>query len=592
MVGDLCLATAVWAAVTAARGRVLERPVVVGVGVAVAALVGPCVRQALQVVLLRDFYRPLLLFTGASRAAAIGWGTLMALVLVCGFLAPIAVAVANLLPRSIRLSRRLYLRSSSAPVRWLARRHWWLVLPFVALGATVAITQWILPRSLASAMGYNNPLSTGAELPVSLSVIGVRAWSSFAILAPLPLLTGMWAGVEAARTCHRLVKNPSGSDTKLLILVRRFDYRLAAGLFVASAVALAIVERNILVMLAMPAGAGIVLIVVLSMAGALRGMARVTGRFERSVSRWQLPEEWRQVGPVSLVIAVLALPLLSLLTGQLYRGGEAAVLFPFDAHKFYFYWRDYGLFTIPHTTVTEIFGNVDVYAGAISAALAISLLPILADLKGDDFRPQIRWGISMGARIALLALLIAPVMSLADHSYAMFLLVACAIPILSLADRKHQATLAWSALLAGGALSLWSLTVFRTEWIPAAIGIGFTALQRFVFNAGKALNTQDDQQKNRIAYLQAIALLSTGMLVLGHGATAGFFDSDAMSSIADRVALSVVAILWLVLLISTQELPREKTAPAVPGASASAPNLSHSPAAIAEEVPHDISEDP
>jgi hypothetical protein len=524
------------------------------------------VRQVLQVVLLRDFYRPLLIFTGPSRVAAVVWGTLMALILVSGFLGPVAVTVANLLmllpQRILRklLPRRIKIRH----VNSLAGRHWWLVLPFMALAATVIITQWILPPALATAMGYRIPEASGAEVPVSLRVIGVHAWHSFQILAALPLLTGMWAGVEAARTCDRLVKHRTGSDSKLLAGARRLDYRLAAGLFVAAAVAVAIIERNVPAILAMLAAAGIVVIVVLSLAGGLGGVARMTTRFEQDVSRWQLPGEWRRMGPVSLVIAVLALPLLSLLAGQLYRGGEAAVLFPVDASKFFVYWQDYGIFGIPHDTVTEVFGNVYSTAWIGCSAFALVFLFMIVAWEGI-LKRQLLWGSWMLFRIAVLAFLLAPVVRLADHPYAMFLLVACVIPALFLAHREYQPTLVWSALLAGGALSVWSLIIFRTEWIPAAAVIGFTALQRFVFNAGKELNTRDDWQSNRIAYLQAIALLSIGMLALGHGAAHGYFESDALSIVADRVALSVIAMLWLVFLINAQGLQQDKGTAATSG---------------------------
>lgn len=588
--GDLCLATAAWAAIAAARGRALERPVIACLGLAVAALVGPCLRQTLQVVLLRDFYRPLLLFTSPSRAAAIVWGDLMALTLVCGFLAPVAVTVANLvslLPRRTLL-KVLPRRITPRHIGWLASRHGWLVLPFVALAATVAITQWILSPSLASAMGWVYPLPTGAQFTFSLRLIGIRAWYSFQILAALPLLTGMWAGVEATRTCHRLVGNPGGPDSKLLTGVRRLDYRLAAGLFVTSAVALAILERNGLALLAMLAAVGIVAIVMLSLglfhpphdhpralsgkpvnekrslAGSLAGIARMTARFEQGVSRWQLPGEWRQMGPVSLVIAVLALPLLSLLAGQLYRGSEAAVLFPFDASKFFVYWQDYGIFGIPHATVTEVFGNVYSNAWVGCAAFMLVFLFLIVAWEGV-FKSQLLWGSRMLFRISVLAFLLAPVVRLADHPYAMFLLTACVIPVLFLADRERQPTLVWSALIVGGALSLWSLILFRAEWIPAAAVIGLTVLQRFVFNAGKDLNTKDGQQNNRIAYLQAIALLSTGMLALGHGSANGSVEPDALSVVADRVALSVTAMLWLVLLIGARGLQKEKGAAATPG---------------------------
>ena len=219
LIGDLCLATGVWAAITAARNRVLERGAIAGLGIISAALTGHCVRLVWQVVLLRKFYLPPLTFTGTARVAAVGWGVLLTIVLTAGFFAPLLVAAANLLPR--------VLGDMLPPTRWLARRRWWLLLPFVALAATLIITQWVLPAPLATEMGYTFPTFSGATGIVPLRALGTASWTSLQILFALPLLLGMWEGIEAARTCQRLVRKPKGGQTVLLSRVRRIDYRLA-----------------------------------------------------------------------------------------------------------------------------------------------------------------------------------------------------------------------------------------------------------------------------------------------------------------------------------------------------------------------------
>ena len=42
------------------------------------------------------------------------------------------------------------------------------------------------------------------------------------------------------------------------------------------------------------------------------------------------------------------------------------------------------------------------------------------------------------------------------------------------------------------------------------------------------------------------------MLALGHGAAPGYFDTDALSVITDRISLSIVAVIWVVLLVNRQ----------------------------------------
>ena len=112
LVGDLCLAIGVWTAAMAVQGKPLQRLFTATLGLAAGALAGPSARSVLQVVLLRDFYRPSLFFTSPARAAAIGWGAVMAVAVVAGVVAPAALAVANLLPRALANAVR--------PIKWLA----------------------------------------------------------------------------------------------------------------------------------------------------------------------------------------------------------------------------------------------------------------------------------------------------------------------------------------------------------------------------------------------------------------------------------------------------------------------------------------
>jgi hypothetical protein len=112
----------------------------------------------------------------------------------------------------------------------------------------------------------------------------------------------------------------------------------------------------------------------------------------------------------------------------------------------------------------------------------------------------------------------------------------------------------WSAIVIGGVLALLSLALWHAPWLPAAALLSLTILLRFVYNPGK-LYYPDEYRPNRVAYFQAISLLSVAMLALGHGAATGYFESEALSTVSDHVALSVVAAIWLVMLV--RQKPRE-----------------------------------
>jgi hypothetical protein len=550
LIGDLCLGAGVWAAITAARGRPVERLAIAGLGIVTAGLMGRCARLVLQIVLLRRFYRPTLFFTSPTRAAAVGWGVLLTVIVVVGFTGPLVVAVMNLLPRVLADMLR--------PTRWLAGRRWWLLLPFAALPLTAIITQWVLTPAMAAAMGYSYPTDSGTPVTVSLRDVGPAAWNSLQILVALPLLVLMWEGVESARTCHRLVKNEE-ADTPLLTRATRIDYRLAAAVIVIAAATLAIRGGDILALLA---GVGLLLVVSLSLSDGLGRVARLNRNFERGVKQWQLPEEWRDLGRISLLLGVIAFPVLYLLGGDIFIGLREALWLPTDLYDFFFYWRDYDILTIPVVTAAGIFGHVEWLIWVLSLVFAGFLLfGSLIQFSKKDMRKiwPVIWFL---LRVGVFGWLLAPVAALADHSYATLALSAGAvIVILMTFKRDILPTAVWSAILAGGALALWSFGVWRATWVPAAAWVGFTILQRFVYNAGE-LNTAGKYRPNRIAYFQAIALVSIAMLVLGHGAADGYFESEDLASVSDRISLSVVAVIWLLMLIARQKA--EPEAPAAP----------------------------
>jgi hypothetical protein len=541
LAGDVCLAAGVWRAVAAARNRPLERVVIFGLGALVASLTGECLRSMVQLALLRDFYRPALFFSGQARAAAVGWGLLLTVVLLAGFLAPVGVALANLIPG--------ILARYTPPVCWLAARRSCLLWPFAALATVVIVTQWVLPAPLASAMGYRYLAPSGTVVTSSLRDLGPYAWTSLQILFALPLVVLMWEGIESARTCQRLVRTHDGGDTRLLKALRRVDARATAAIAIVAAALLAVVRHSL------PAGVAaiaLLTIVSLSFAGRFGRIARLSKGFERGVRRWQLPEGWRDVGRFSLILAVLIAPAAGLLAGDIGNGAKSALWLPSDLSGFYMYWRDFNVIGVPSVTASGLYGHVDyvIWIGCLGLA-AFFLLGMLI----QGFRKDVRGAFPLIwflLRVGTVAALLAPIARLADHSSATALLTGCAVvAVLLTFKRDAWPTAVWSVIVAGAALSVWSYALWRLAWLPAALMLGLTVIQRFGFNAGE-LNSPSPYRAQRVAYFQCIALLSIAMLALGHGAAPRYFESEQLSSVADRMSLSVVAIIWLIMLTAQQ----------------------------------------
>jgi hypothetical protein len=541
LAGDMCLAAGVWRAVAAARNRPLERVVIFGLGAVVASLTGECLRSMVQLALLRDFYRPALFFSGQARAAAVGWGLLLTVVLLAGFLAPAAVALANLIPGI--LARYV------PPVRWLAARRSCLLWPFAALATVVIVTQWVLSAPLASAMGYRYLAPSGTVITSSLRDLGPYAWTSLQILFALPLVVLMWEGIESARTCQRLVRTHDGGDTRLLKALRRVDARAAAVVAIAAGGLLAVVRHSI------PAGAAaiaLLTIVSLSFAGRLGRVARLSKGFERGVRRWQLPEGWRDVGRFSLILAVLIAPAAGLLAGDIGNGAKSELWLPSDLSGFYMYWRDFTAIGVPSVTASGLYGHVDSVIWIACLGLAAFFL---MGMLIQGFRKDVRGAFPLIwflLRVGAVAALLAPIARLADHSSATALLTGCAVVAVLLTFKRDAWPIAvWSVIVAGAALSVWSYALWRLAWLPAALMLGLTVIQRFGFNAGE-LNAPSPYRAQRVAYFQCIALLSIAMLALGHGAAPRYFESEQLASVSDRISLSVVAIIWLIMLTAQQ----------------------------------------
>lgn len=536
LAGDGCLAAGVWRALEAARNRPLERVVIFVLAAIAASLTGRCLRILLQLAALRDFYRPALFFTGQARAAAVGWGALLTLVLLAGFLAPATVGLANLVPS--------WAAKRVPAVRWLAERRLCLLWPLAALAIVVIVTQWVLPVPLAAAMGYRYLTPSGTAVTFSLRDLGPSAWTSLQVLFALPLVVLMWEGIESARACERLVRTSRGGQTRLLRALLRIDIRIVVGLVIIACGLLAVRQHDAVAGLA---AVLLLTIVSLSSTGQLGRVARLSKGFERGVKRWQLPEDWRNVGRFSLILAVLVAPPLGLLARDLGTGAQSALWLPSDLSGFYFYWRGFNIVAVPSVTAAGLYGHIDSAIWIVCLVLAGLLLAgMLLQMSRKSFKEGFPafWFL---LRVGLVALLLAPLARLADQSAATTLLVGCALIAILVTQRSVWPVAAWSVVVPGAALALWSFALWRLTWLPAAALIGLTVILRFGYNAGE-LNTVSPFRSQRVAYFQSIALISIAMLALGHGAVAGYFDSEELSTVSDHVSLSIVAITWLIVL--------------------------------------------
>jgi peptidoglycan/LPS O-acetylase OafA/YrhL len=95
-------------------------------------------------------------------------------------------------------------------------------------------------------------------------------------------------------------------------------------------------------------------------------------------------------------------------------------------------------------------------------------------------------------------------------------------------------------------LGCWAYAVWHYDWLPPFAVLVATIVWRFVIDA-KSLNDLGEQARiRRIAVFLALALLGLGMLVLSHGSQGGVLDGASVSDVTDRIAVAVIAPIWLV----------------------------------------------
>jgi hypothetical protein len=533
LLGSACLVAALWAAL-----RALPDTRVAGLAIVVLALIsvaqfGAVYRTVLQFAILHHFY--LAGNPAGARGPSIYWGVTLVGIATAAFGLPLAVALANLLPHTHGPARY------RTAVLGLARCRHYLLFPIVAASVIVGICA-VLPSSLSDALGYSAPTLQGSRLTFPISILDTAVWQSFARLAFLPLVVGMWEGMESARAFFTIAER----NRVCARLSKSVDYRALAVSAMLAGCAIALSERAPLVI----PGAIVLSSLVAFATGGL--MLRVTAipALATVGSRVGIGEDWREAAPIGRVLLVLAAPALVPLCVDLWHGLEGPFRLPSELGGYVYFWREFGIDHVPSVTVAGIFGHgiddIALYSVGLIAFLLVgavlnTVLRISHTLKDLG---KTMW---LLVPIAVIAIALVPVIKAASYPYAALLVGAGAVPALILMDRSpSRNTMIAKFVVAVALLGCWAYAVWHYDWLPPFAVLVATIVWRFVIDA-KSLNDLGEQVRmRRIAVFLALALLGLGMLVLSHGSQGGVLDGASFSDVTDRIAVAVVAPIWLV----------------------------------------------
>lgn len=533
LLGSACLAAALWAAM-----RALPETRAAGLAIMMLALIsvaqfGAVYRVVLQFATLHDFY-----LSGnptSTLGPSLYWGVTLVVIATAAFVLPLAVALANILPQNHGPARY------RAAVFGLSRRRHYLLLPVVAACAIVGICA-ILPSGLSTSLGYSAPTPQGSRLNFPISILDTAVWQSFARLAFLPLVVGMWEGMESARAFFTIAER----NRACAWLRTSVDYRAFAVLAMLAGSAIALSEGAPLII---PGAIALSSLVAFGTGGL---MVRVTAipALATVGSRVGIGEDWREAAPIGRVLLVLAAPALVPLCVDLWQGLEGPFRLPSELGGYVYFWREFGIDHVPSVTVAGIFGSgiddIALYSVGLIALLLVGTVLNTVMRTSHTFRElgRVLW---LLAPIAVIAIALAPVINAASHPYAALLVGAGAAPALLLMDRssRRNAMIA-TFVVALALLGCWAYAVWHYDWLPPFAVLAATIVWRFVIDA-KSLNDLGERTRiRRIAAFLALALLGLGMLVLSHGSQGGVLDGTSFSDVTDRIAVAVIAPIWLI----------------------------------------------
>jgi hypothetical protein len=532
LLGSACLAGALWAAM-----RALPNTRPAGLAIVVLALIsvaqfGAVYRAVLQFAMLHHFY-----LEGNPTSAQgpnLYWGITLLVIATAAFCLPLTVALANILPQNHGPKRY------RTAVLWLASRRHYLLLPIAAASIIVGICA-ILPDSLSATLGYTGPTLQGSRLIFPVSVLDTSIWQSFARLAFLPLLVGMWEGMESARAFFTIAER----NTFCVRLSRSIDYRVLAALAMLAGCAIAVGEG---IPLLIPGAIALSGLVAFSTGGAIQRVAAIPSMATVG-SRVGIGEDWRDAAPIGRVLVVLAVPALAPLCVDLWRGFEGPFRLFSELGGYVYFWREFGIDRVPSVSVAGIFGH-EIDNIALYSTVLIGLLLTGAIFNAVFLRDNVKglgkvmW---LLVPIAVIAIVLVPVIEAASHASAALLVGAGAVPALLLMDSSSKRDdMIATFIVALALLGCWAYAVWHYDWLPPFAVLLATIVWRFVVDANSLNNLDEQVRIRRIAIFVALALLGLGMLVLSHGSQNGVLDSTSFSDVTDRIAVAVVAPIWLV----------------------------------------------
>ena len=532
LLGSACLAAALWAAM-----RALPNTRAAGFAIVVLALIsvaqfGAVYRMVLQFATLHHFYldgNP-----ASAQGPSLYWGVTLVVIATAAFGLPLAVALANILPQSHGPARY------QTAVLWLAGRRHYLLLPIAAASIIVGICA-VLPSSLSATLGYSAPTLQGSRLIFPVSLLDTSIWQSFARLSFLPLLVGMWEGMESARAFFTIAKR----NTFCMRLIKFVDYRALAALAMLTGCAVAVVEGAPLLI---PGAIALSGLVALSTGGLLQRVAAIPA-LATVGSRAGISEDWRDAAPIGRVLVVLAAPALVPLCVDLWHGLEGPFRLPSELGGYVYFWREFGIDQVPTVSIAGIFGhgidNIALYSVGLIVFLLLGAIFNTVFLR-DNVKGlgRVMW---LLVPIAVIAIALVPIIEAASHVSAALLIGAGAVPALLLMDNSSSRNdMIATFVVALALLGCWSYAVWHYNLLPPFAVLAATIVWRFLVDA-QGLNELDEQTRiRRIAAFVALGLLGLGMLVLSHGSQGGLLNGASFSDVTDRIAVAVIAPIWLV----------------------------------------------
>ena len=100
--------------------------------------------------------------------------------------------------------------------------------------------------------------------------------------------------------------------------------------------------------------------------------------------------------------------------------------------------------------------------------------------------------------------------------------------------------------LAAILLGVWAYAVWNFELLPAFAVLAAAIIWRFLISPGNLDHPDSEVRFRRVSLFASLALLGLGMLALSQGSQSALLPSAELADVSDRVAVAVVAPIWLV----------------------------------------------